>query len=77
MVISELSRDPQAVATQIISTVSDTIEIDQSHAHCRVQNYVIGKTWDWGDTGEYNFLESTEQIKNVINGALLIYASEK
>ena len=63
VVISELSRDPQAVASQIISTVSDTIEIDQSHAHYNVQNYVIGKTWDWGDTGEYKFINSTEQIK--------------
>lgn len=74
VVISELSRDPQVVSSQIISTVSDTIEIDRTHAQCAVQNYIIGKDWDWGDTGEYNFLESTEQIKNIINGAVLIYS---
>ena len=76
VVISELSRDPHAVASQIISTVTDTIEIDQSHAQCTVQNYIIGKSWDWGDTGEYKFVESIDQIDN-LNGAVLLYSKEK
>ena len=60
MVYSRLSRDPDYMSAQVISTVADTVIIDLCHSDLPVRHYISGKTWDWGDTGEYTFIDSSE-----------------
>lgn len=76
-VLSLLSRDSEAAAAQVISTVADTVQIDQSYAEFPVRHYIAGKTWEWGDTGEYSFVESAETLQNAVKGAELLYSREK
>lgn len=77
VVISQLSRDEAAIAAQVISTVADTVQIDPSYAELPVRHYIIGKTWDWGDTGEYTFVDSTDTFSNTLKESDLLYNREK
>jgi len=78
VVYSRLSRDPDAMAAQVISTVADTVELDDRHASLPVvRHYITGKTWDWGDTGGYSFVESAERVESAVQGAELLYTREE
>lgn len=76
-VFSKLSREPDAIAAQVISTVADTVTIDSQYAEVPVRHYITGKTWDWGQAGEYIFIESPEAVESAIQGADLLYDREK
>jgi zinc protease len=75
-VFSKLSREPDTIAAQVISTVADTVEIESRYASLPVRHYITGKTWDWGDTGAHTFIESSETFESAIQGADLIYGLE-
>jgi len=77
IVLSSLERDPAAMAAQVISTVSDSVQIDQSYADLPIQHYIVGKTWAWGDTGEYTFIDSAEIISEALPNAKILYQREK
>ncbi len=77
VVISTLERNPDEMAAQVISTVADTVEIDERYAELSIKHYVVGKTWDWGDTGEYTFVESAEVITNALPDAETLFNREK
>jgi zinc protease len=74
--ISKLSRADD-MAAQVISTVSDTVEIDAVHAELPVKHYIIGKTWDWGDTGEYTLIEDMGAFNGALQSAELLFSHEK
>jgi len=77
VVVSTLERDPDAMAPQVISTVSDSVQIDESHADLPIKHYVVGKTWDWGDTGDYTFIESAEVISEILLNAKILFERGK
>ena len=73
VVYSQLSRDPDNISAQVISTVADTVKIDFSHSNLPVSHYISGKTWEWGDTGEYTFIESPEINRPSLQKSDLIF----
>ena len=77
VVYSQLSRDPDNMSAQVISTVADTVKIDLSHSDLPVRHYISGKTWGWGDTGEYTFIDSPEIISQVLQTSDLLFELEK
>lgn len=77
IVLSTLERNPDVMAAQVISTVSDTVEIDEMYADFPIKHYVVGKTWNWGDTGEYAFIESAEVISDALPDAKILFNREK
>ena len=77
VVYSQLSRDPDNMSAQVISTVADTVKIDLCHSDLPVRHYISGKTWDWGDTGEYTFIDSPEIINQVLQTSDLLFELEK
>jgi zinc protease len=77
VVYSQLSRDPDNMSTRVISTVADTVKIDLSHSNLPVCHYVSGKTWDWGDTGEYTFIDSPEINHPFLETSDLLFELEK
>ena len=77
VVISKLERNPDEMAAQVISTVSDTIEVDASYTDLSMKYYIVGKTWDWGDTGEYSFTDSVEVILDALPDAEIVFEREK
>jgi zinc protease len=79
VVLSQLSRPSEAMAAQVISTVADTVQINKidASADVPVRHYIVGKTWNWGDTGEFSFIESAETLTEALVGAELLYSREK
>jgi zinc protease len=77
IVRSSLERDPNAMAAQVISTTSDTVKIDAQYADLPVKHYVVGKTWNWGDTGEYSFIQPEELISESLPEAKILFSREK
>ena len=65
------------MSAQVISTVADTVKIDRSHSDLPVRHYITGKTWDWGDTGEYTFIDSPEINSQVLQTYDLLFELEK
>ncbi len=76
-VFSKLSRAPDVMAAQVISTVADTVQIDQQYAKLPVRHYIVGKTWKWGDTGEYTFLDSFDSYSGIFKDSDTLYRREK
>lgn len=77
VVVSQLSRASDSMAAQVISTVADTVKVDLDLADLPVQHYIVGKTWDWGDTGEYTFIDSAQVVDNAFQATDLVYSREK
>lgn len=75
--ISQLKREADVMGAQVISTVADTVEIDSQWADLPVRHYILGKTWEWGDTGEYSFIESSEAFGQALDQAELLFSREK
>ena len=77
VVYSQLSRDPDYMSAQVISTLADTVKIDLCHSDLPVRHYISGKTWDWGDTGEYTFIDSSEINSQDLQTFDLLFELEK
>ena len=73
IVISELEHSGEASA-QVITTVSSSATIP-ADLNLPIRHYVLGKTWDWGDTGEYTFIESMDAFGTALDDAELIYSN--
>ena len=74
--ISKLSRKDD-MAAQVISTVSDTVEVDAEYAELPIKHYIIGKTWDWGETEEYTFIKDMDAFGSSLISAELLFNREK
>lgn len=71
IVISNLTRTAETAA-QVITAVSDSVNLP-TPITLPVRHYILGKTWNWGDTGDYQFLKSIDEIKSVLVDAERIY----
>ncbi|PXA03578.1 hypothetical protein DDZ13_11395 [Coraliomargarita sinensis] len=72
VVISQLNQNEE-VAAEVITSVADSAEI-ATEIELPVRHYILGKTWDWGDTGKYTFIESMDDFGTALDGAELIYS---
>lgn len=72
VVISSLVSKGEAAA-QVITTVSDTVKVPNNEPSLPVRHYILGKTWNWGASPEYTFIESMEAFGNALDGANIIY----
>lgn len=72
LVISKLSNTAE-VAAQVITTVADSVDIPAG-IDLPVRHYVLGKTWNWGDTGSYTFIDSMDALGTALEGAELVYS---
>lgn len=73
IVISRLSQSEQA-AIQVITAVADSVKIPVD-LDLPVRHYVIGKTWVWGDTGNYTFIDSMDAFGTALDETELIYSN--
>lgn len=74
-VISELARSGEAAA-QVISTVSDSVSIEATSEELKVRHYIIGKTWDWGESENTTFIESFDALSGSLDDAELLYTDK-
>jgi zinc protease len=72
VVISQLQHSEE-IAAAVISTVSDSVQISEIEEGLPVRHYITGKTWDWGASPEYNFIESMNAFGTALDNARLIY----
>lgn len=70
--ISELSAK-EGMAAQVISTITDSVTIQGKEASS-IKHYILGKTWDWGDTGEYHFIKSRKDLPASLKNGELIFS---
>ncbi len=70
-VISRVSRDPDMMAAQVITTVRDTVEI--SAAELPLKHLVIGKTWGWKNEEPYTFINDLKQFEEDVKSGKLLY----
>ena len=70
-VISRVSRDPDMMAAQVISTVRDTVEINA--AELPLKHLVIGKTWGWKNEEPYTFINDLRQVESDLKTSKLLY----
>jgi len=70
-VVSRLRRDPNVMAAQVISTVSDSVEIP-SRRNLPVEHYVLGRTWGWAEE-DYRFVESEQELQQLIGNKRLVF----
>lgn len=75
-IVSTVSRDPDAIGAQIISTVTATVKI--SAGDLPVKNFVIGKTWSWKNKENYTFIKDLKPIeKELVAGKVLYKRTNK
>ncbi|MFO8026559.1 MAG: pitrilysin family protein [Opitutales bacterium] len=73
VVISRLTQS-EKMAAQVITSVADSAEIPPD-IDLPVRHYIIGKTWNWGDTGKYTYIDSMEAFDTALDEAELIYSN--
>ena len=76
VVISQLRRPKDALGAQVISTVSDSVNIPAATSDLPIRHYILGKTWNWGAAPEYSFIDSTEAFGGGLDTAELLYSRE-
>ncbi|MDM8515190.1 hypothetical protein QUF76_03235 [Desulfobacterales bacterium HSG16] len=54
------------MAVQMITTISDTINVTTSKLP--VRHFVIGKTWKWENKEPYEFIKSVDEIAEYLAG---------
>ncbi len=71
--ISRLSRSEE-MAAQVITTVNDSVNIPADSEDLPVRHYILGKTWDWGESDAYTFINSMEEFGTALDDSELIYS---
>jgi zinc protease len=74
VVISQLKHTGEMSAA-VITTVSDSVSIPKTNETLAVRHYILGKTWNWGSTPDYSFIESMNVFGSALDGAELLYQS--
>ena len=73
-IISTVSRKPDLMGAQVISTVQASLKLAAPDFPMRY--FVIGKTWNWKNEEPYTFIENLEQIEKALNSGKLLYKTE-
>ena len=74
-VISSVSRDPDMMAAQVISTVKASVDV--AVPDLPVKHFVIGKTWGWKNEEPYTFLDSRSEIEQALKTGKPLYRADK
>jgi hypothetical protein len=74
-VISTVSRDPNVMGAQVISTVKASVKI--AAPDLPVKHFVIGKTWDWKNEEPYTFINNLKELERELKSGKLLYKSAK
>lgn len=71
VVISQLEHRAESAA-QVITTVSDTVHIPATNTELPIRYYILGKTWNWGTSPNYTFIDSMNAFGTALDGAKLL-----
>ncbi|MEM1223221.1 MAG: insulinase family protein, partial [Verrucomicrobiota bacterium] len=71
VVISQLDHSGD-LAAQVITTVYDSLSLEDA-GDLPVKHYVVGKTWNWGNSEKYTFVEDTESLDKAMSRAELLF----
>lgn len=74
LVVSRLSRDPRAIAAQVISKTTDSVR--QPLPDLPVEHYILGKTFRW-EQEPHHYLENRRELKEKIKDARLVYRQKE
>jgi len=74
-VVSTVSRDPDLMGAQVISTVTARVKV--SVADLPVKHFVIGKTWNWKNEENYTFIKDLKQIEKDLSAGKVLYKRTK
>lgn len=74
-VISKVSRDPNIMGAQVISTIGDTVKA--SAPDLPMKHFVIGKTWGWKNEEPYTFTKNLKDIEKDLKSGTLAYKRTK
>jgi hypothetical protein len=74
-VIATVSRDPDMMGAQVISTVQASVQV--AAPDLPVQYLVIGKTWGWKNDEPYTFIKNLKQVEKELAAGKLLYRREK
>jgi len=70
-VISKVSKNPDVMGAQVISTIEASAVIDP--VDLPVRHFIIGKTWDWENEEPYTFIKSIEKLESNLKDSELLY----
>lgn len=70
--VSRVSRKGDAIAAQVITSLSDSVTLPESDDR-PVRHYILGKTWNWGESDDYIFIDSLDEIAAKLEAAEQIY----
>lgn len=74
-VISQLTHSGDSAA-EVISTVADSVSVPETGEDLQIRHYVLGKTWNWGESENTSFIESMDALGGSLDGAELLYSDE-
>ena len=70
-IISTVSRNPDLMGAQVISTVQASLKLAVPDLPLRY--FVIGKTWNWKNEEPYTFIENLTQIEKALKSGKLLF----
>jgi hypothetical protein len=70
LVVSELRRDPEAMAAQVISKASDSVRIPAPNLP--TDHYILGRTFRWAQE-PHHFIQNPAELVKVLQSATKIY----
>lgn len=70
LVVSELSRDPETMAAQVISKASDSVRIPAPNLP--TDHYILGRTFRWAQE-PHHFIQNPGELAKALESATRIY----
>jgi len=74
-VISIVSRNPDTMGAQVISTVQASLKL--AAPDLPLKYFVIGKEWDWKNEAPYTFIKNLKQIEKELKSGKLLFKAAK
>lgn len=72
-VVSRLERPP-LMAAQVISTISDSVEVEVPQLP--MKHFILGKTWGWDNDPELVFIGDDAELKELRKNCRVLYRRE-
>jgi hypothetical protein len=74
-VLAAVSRDPDVMAAQVISTVQ--VSIKTAAPDLPIKYFITGKTWSWDNEEQFTFLKGREDLEEALGSGRLIFRAKK
>ena len=74
-VISTVSRNPDIMASQVISIVKASVKFVAPDLP--VKRFIVGKTWGWKNEEPYTFIKDLKELDRELKNGKLLYKSDK